>query len=83
MFSVDALLCALSEAQSICFRVLDYRRTMRDATPATINAHNVIHQDLLNKLEEALNRIRGFGGLGGLGGLPPASATNDDWEKHS
>jgi hypothetical protein len=72
MLSVDALIPALTEAQSLCWRVLDYRRTMRDATPATINAHEVIHQDLLNKLEEALNRIRGFGGLGGLGGLNQA-----------
>jgi hypothetical protein len=72
MLSVDALMCALTEAQCLCLRVLDYRRTMRDATPATINAHEVIHQDLLNKLEEALNRIRGFGGLGGLGGLNQA-----------
>jgi hypothetical protein len=40
--------------------VLDYRKTMRDATPATINAHEVIHQDLLNKLMEALNRVKEF-----------------------
>ena len=58
MLSIDALVCALSEAQCLCMRVLDYRRTMRDASPATINAHEVIHQDLLNKLMEALSRVR-------------------------
>jgi hypothetical protein len=60
MLSVDALMCALTEAQCLCLRVMDYRRTMRDATPATLNAHEVIHQELMNKLMEALNRLREF-----------------------
>ncbi len=78
---------ALMEAYSLCVRVRDYRLTMRFASPATINAHELIHRDLLFQLDDAMNRVAGWrskGDSGDSGDCRQAPAGQGDaWEKHS